>query len=66
MDAGEPRRNFELQINGQRWFSFRTPRESDKNFRVSGPNNSTLTFRGTHRDQHGDLFGFMFLMLPQG
>ena len=53
-------------IDGQSWFSFHTPGENDKNFRVSGPNEATLTFRGTHRNQHGSLFGFMLLTLPEG
>ncbi|HSG81694.1 MAG TPA: GH92 family glycosyl hydrolase [Gemmatimonadota bacterium] len=66
MDAGEPRRQFELLVNGRQWFSFRSPRASDKNFRVSGPNDATLDFRGTHRDQHDDLHGVMFLTFPRG
>ena len=65
IDTEEPRRNFELLIDGQSWFSFRTPRKNDKNFRVSGPNGGTLAFHGTHRDQFGSVFGFMFLTLPQ-
>jgi putative alpha-1,2-mannosidase len=66
MDAGEPRRQFELYVNGQQWFSFRSPRADDKNFRESGPGGATLNFRGTHRDQYDDLFGVMFLTLPAG
>jgi len=66
MDAGESRRWFELSVNGERWFEFRGPRERDRSFTVNGPGGSRLVFRVTHVDQHGDLFGFMFLTVPTG
>ncbi|NIR45723.1 MAG: glycoside hydrolase family 92 protein [Gemmatimonadetes bacterium] len=66
LDAGEPRRRFHLSVNGREWFEFRGLREDEKSFRISGPGDSTLHFRATHRDQHGDLFGFMLLTLTRG
>ncbi len=66
MDASDTRRRFELSVNGQPWFTFRGPRESDRSFRVDGPAGSRLSFRATHADQYNDLFGFMFLTLPAG
>ncbi len=66
MDAGDSRRWFDLSVNGERWFEFRGPREQDRSFSLNGPGGSRLVFRVTHTDQHGDLFGFMFLTLPTG
>ena len=66
MDAGESRRRFELSVNGERWLDFRGPREQDRSLTMNGPGGARLVFRATHVDQHGDLFGFMFLTLPTG
>ncbi len=64
LDASADGRVFDLLVNGDRWFSFRTPLETDTSFRIRGRDDAALSFRATHTDQFNDLFGFMFLTLP--
>jgi hypothetical protein len=64
IDASAEGRVFDLLVNGERWFSFRSPFETDTSFRIRGRDGATLSFRATHTDQFNDLFGFMFLTLP--
>jgi putative alpha-1,2-mannosidase len=64
IDASDDGRNFELAVNEEPWLSFRGPKASDRSFQQRGPRGSMLTFRATHTDQYGDLFGFMFLTMP--
>jgi alpha-mannosidase len=57
--------NFDLLINGQRWFTFRNARgDAAKNWKIAGKDGSVLTFNATMADKAGDLFGYMVLKVP--
>jgi hypothetical protein len=56
---------FDAYVNGKRMFRFSTLADSThKTWRESGPDGSALTFCATEADRFGDLFGYMFLVLP--
>jgi alpha-mannosidase len=59
--------SFEMAVNGKEMFRFSTLSDSThKTWKESGPDGSTLTFCATEADRFGDLFGYMFLVLPAG
>jgi hypothetical protein len=65
MDVDVDPHNYDLYINGQKWFSFANPKTSSvEEFTVMGPKNSELRFRVTMIDRHGDVFGYVSMRLP--
>ena len=57
--------NFNLLINGERWFTFRNARgDAAKNWQIVGKDGSELTFNAAMKDKAGDLFGYMVLKVP--
>ncbi len=60
-----PARTFQLSVDGEPWFTFRTWKDSTAfHWTTGNPNGSTLEFRSDLTDQYGDLFGRMFLTIP--
>jgi alpha-mannosidase len=56
---------FDLAVNGKSMFRFRTaPDSTRKSWTAGGPGGSKLIFCATEADRFGDLFGYMFLVLP--
>jgi hypothetical protein len=56
---------FDVHVNGRGMFRFSTlPDSTHRTWRVRGPGGSTLMFCATEADRFGDLFGYMFLVLP--
>jgi len=53
---------FDLEVNGKKIFTFRT--KYNKKWHIKGKDGSELSFNGTKRDVHGDLFGYMILKVP--
>jgi len=57
---------FALTVDDRPLLEFRTGRDvSDKKWKISGPDDSSLRFETTFVDQFDELFGFMFLRLPR-
>lgn len=58
---------FELEVNGEKWFTFETAKGAgDKHWIYAGPRGSELAFVTSFADpEKGDLFGYMFLTLPR-
>ncbi len=58
---------FDMSVNGKEMFQFTSQPDSlHGTWTVTGPGGSTLTFCATEADRFGDLFGYMFLVLPAG
>ena len=56
---------FDLTVNGKSMFRFRTaPDSAHRSWTAGGPGGSKLIFCATEADRFGDLFGYMFLVLP--
>lgn len=65
MDVDIHPHDYDLIINQRQWFRFSNPKTSKaKQWTLNGPHGSTLTFRVTKVDQHGDVFGYAALTLP--
>ncbi len=65
MDVDASPRNYDLSIDGEKWFRFSNPRVSTvRNWHIEGPRESSLRFRVTTVDRHGDVFGYAALTLP--
>jgi len=67
LDTQRAARQFDLLINGEKWFSFnegKTP--SENTWQKTAANGATLTFLGSHIDQYNSVFGHMFLTVPPG
>jgi alpha-mannosidase len=57
--------NFDLLINGERWFTFRNAKDDTaKNWKVTGKDGSELVFHAAITDKAGDLFGYTVLKVP--
>src|SRR5262249_28238539 len=57
--------NFDLLINGQRWFTFKNAKDATaKHWRATGKDGSELAFDASMTDNVGDLFGYMVLKVP--
>jgi alpha-mannosidase len=57
---------FDVSVNGIGMFHFMTQPDSvHKTWTESGPAGAKLMFCATEADRFGDLFGYMFLVLPQ-
>ena len=56
---------FDVSVNGEKMFHFSSaPDSAHKSFSERGPEGSTLMFCATEADRFGDLFGYMFIVLP--
>jgi len=55
-------KNFAVSINDEKWFTFQSSQK--KNWSLSGPNNSELSFQTTFVDDYKDYFGYMYLKVP--
>jgi alpha-mannosidase len=65
MDVDRDPHNYDLYINGQKWFSFSNPETSSiEEITVKGPKNSELRFRVTMIDRHDDVFGYVSMRIP--
>ncbi|HMK38487.1 MAG TPA: hypothetical protein VK569_04045, partial [Bacteroidota bacterium] len=59
--------SFDMSVGGKKMFRFSSlPDSTQKTWKESSPDGSTLTFCATEADRFGDLFGYMFLVLPAG
>lgn len=57
---------FDLSINGERWFTFYTRKDSTaERWAINGREGSELSFETHMVDKFGDLFGHMTLKLPK-
>ena len=57
---------FDMSVNGETLFHFTTAPDSlHKTFSETGPGGATLEFCATEADRFGDLFGYMFVVLPR-
>lgn len=66
IEVDPDRHDFELAVNGEKWFTFRTPLTSDmRDWTVSGPDGAELRFRATMVDRFDDLMGFAELRMPR-
>jgi len=64
--GGGPSHRFDFFINGEHWFTFENYKDSTaKNWKVIGKDGAALSFEAHVVDKFGDLFGYMFLNLPQ-
>ena len=58
---------FDVAVNGRGLFHFASsPDTAHRRWSESGPDGSRLMFCATEADGFGDLFGYMFLVLPPG
>ncbi len=65
MDVDLESHNYDLYINGKKWFRFSNPKRSSiKEFTVNGPEGSELRFRVTLIDRHDDVFGYVSMRIP--
>ncbi len=65
MDVDRDPHNYNLYINGKKWFRFSNPETSFiDEFAVKGPKNSELRFRVTMIDRHDDVFGYVSMRIP--
>lgn len=56
---------FDLSVDGQRWFSFRSSKDDTQtSWKLRSDNGAELLFHASYKDQHGDLFGDMVLKVP--
>jgi len=63
---GKDVHNFDLYVNGDRWFTFRNLKDAGAvKWTVAGKGGSELSFEATTVDRAGDLFGYMFLRIPK-
>jgi len=59
MDVDSNPHNYDLFVNGDKWFRFSNPRVStQKEWSIEGPNKAELLFRVTLVDRHDDVFGY--------
>ncbi len=57
---------FEMYVNNKKLFSFSSPADTlEKEWTQTAANGMELTFKSTLVDKYGDLFGYMFLKVPQ-
>ncbi|HUL44768.1 MAG TPA: glycoside hydrolase family 38 C-terminal domain-containing protein [Bacteroidota bacterium] len=57
---------FEFSVNGRHWFSFTNRKDSTAPMWTEhGPDGADLTFESHYTDKFGDLFGLMYLSLPE-
>ncbi len=65
MDVDAFPHNYELLINGEKWFSFSNPENSSlKRWRIEGREDSSLDFRVTMVDRNDDVFGYVTMKIP--
>jgi len=66
IDVDQSGRKFDLFVNGEKWFEFRSPKETTQtSFQIQNPKKgATLNFQATHTDNFGDFFGYMWLTVP--
>lgn len=65
MDVDLEPHQYDLHINGVKWFRFSNPTTSSvKEILVKGPEDAELRFRVTSIDRHDDVFGYVSLRLP--
>jgi putative alpha-1,2-mannosidase len=63
--CGKGGHRFDLLVNGQKWLSFNTARDtSQTQWSVKAENGAELTFVPQRRDRYDDLFGNMYLKVP--
>ncbi len=66
VDANPEQRRWSLQIDGLEWVSFSNPKNTEQlDWKAIGREGTELRFRGTHVDQHSDIFGYAQLRLPR-
>jgi hypothetical protein len=57
---------FDFHINGQRWFTFENRKDSTaQKWKIFGKDGAELSFEAQMADKFGDVFGYMFLQVPQ-
>ncbi|MGD9347818.1 MAG: glycoside hydrolase family 38 C-terminal domain-containing protein, partial [Candidatus Aminicenantes bacterium] len=65
LDVDRDPHDYDLYINGQKWFSFSNPETSSlEEITVRGTKDSELRFRVTMIDRHNDVFGYASMRLP--
>ncbi len=63
--TGKGGHRFDLFVNGEKWLSFNTARDTSQlQWTVRADNGAALTFVPQRRDRFDDLFGNMFLTVP--
>ena len=61
-----PARTFQLLVNGHIWFSFKSLKDTTAlRWLLRHPNGAALEFQSDLLDQYGDLFGRMYLTVPE-
>ncbi len=65
MDVTSDSRNFDLYVNGEKYFTISNPLSNDlKEWNVEGKNGAILKFNVTKIDKYKDQMGFVSLTLP--
>ncbi|HJM85389.1 MAG TPA: glycoside hydrolase family 38 C-terminal domain-containing protein [Candidatus Marinimicrobia bacterium] len=65
MDVLVESEQFDMYVNGQKWFSFFNPLDNEaRSWSAKNDNGAELTFIGTMIDKHKDQMGFATLNLP--
>ncbi|BDD05434.1 glycoside hydrolase family 38 N-terminal domain-containing protein [Aureibacter tunicatorum] len=65
VDVNRAQYDYYLKVNGKKYFTMKAPEESIlQDINATGPQGSSLEFKGTMIDQYSDLFGYMFITLP--
>lgn len=63
--SGKGAHKFDLEVNGMRWFTFTTAKDTtQKMWRIEGKSGALLSFKTDMIDDFGDYFGNMVLKLP--
>jgi alpha-mannosidase len=64
--TGKGAHRFTLSVDGEAWIDFRTGKDdSEREWKIPGPEGASLSFKTTFVDQFRELFGFMFLTVPR-